>query len=405
MLVLPDEHREAALELCQLQQPEETSGSEGTVDADEQQQQQEERRRRIPPSQAADVVGLVATVLRYIHLHQRSKAELAMGAAAADAAVFEEAYPPPALARVAALARHLVVLAVRAKWPALTALLLPAVTADGSSAAEAALDINGICAPASSIADVALATGSMATLSALLLWASQHQVDMQATAGAEAAPCKLSLGAARRLDLVPAKSADLDSGAAAVSDGDANDPTPTSTAAAIERSLWRPWALLPAANDTVHKFERAYALLLCLGQVVLWARTAHASATDHMHQALLVAISLLFLMATTLLPAASYRWHRAYLIPLLRVAAHTLGSQRTTTVSAARCLSELTAFTPPCSDALPHSACPTRPSTHPSLLPILCRPPLRGCCCATSRPPAWLACCAMGCVCCKAPAS
>ena len=116
VLVFPDEHREAALELCQLQQKVQAPGGNAQL--------------LVPPSQAANIVCLVATVLRYVHLHQQCPhpeaartaaavgadftvaAAAASGAAAAD---FAEAYPPSAAARVAALARHQVLLAVRAK--------------------------------------------------------------------------------------------------------------------------------------------------------------------------------------------------------------------------------------------------------------------------------------------------
>jgi hypothetical protein len=131
VLVLPDSQAEAAAELCQLQQ----------LESEQQQQQQQQqlalqegKQQAAPAASAADVVRLVAAVLCY--LQQRQEAEAA-GPHTAAASTFEAAYPPTAIARLALAARWLVALAVRTCWPAVARLMLPGVTADGSSTAAA----------------------------------------------------------------------------------------------------------------------------------------------------------------------------------------------------------------------------------------------------------------------------
>ncbi|KAL4457261.1 hypothetical protein ABPG75_012126 [Micractinium tetrahymenae] len=87
---------------------------------------------RMPAGPAAgSVLRLTSAVLRY--LQQRGGAT---GTAAA--AAFEAAYPPLAVARLAAAARSLVELADRAGWPATARLLRPAMGADGHHPAHAA---------------------------------------------------------------------------------------------------------------------------------------------------------------------------------------------------------------------------------------------------------------------------
>ena len=97
VLVLPDSQAAAAAELARL-----PSGAQSS----------------------ATVLRLVASVLRY--LQQREEA-----AGEAGSAALELQYPPLAVARLAAAARRLLDIAERARWPALTALLLPAAVADG----------------------------------------------------------------------------------------------------------------------------------------------------------------------------------------------------------------------------------------------------------------------------------
>ena len=208
------------------------------------------------------------------------------------------------------------------------ALLLPAIAADGGCVGDAALELNALCAPAPNILHLAESFGCASTVAALQAWASSVEVDWQFSV-------RHSVSGEPVLPAAASSKATAKSTVEATSDTHSVDISTSSGIAATLRSaaVGQSSPSASVSDDYHHKFERMYAALLCLGQVVLWARTANASATDHMHQALLVAISLLFLGATTLLPAASYRWHRAYLIPLLRVGAHTLGSQRSTTVS------------------------------------------------------------------------
>jgi hypothetical protein len=162
VLVLPDSQAEAAAELCQLQQ----------LESQQQQQQQlalqEGKQQAAPAASAADVVRLVAAVLCY--LQQRQEAEAA-GPHTAAASTFEAAYPPTAIARLALAARWLVALAVRARWPAVARLMLPGVTADGSSTAAALQQLNDLSGPAPGLAHLAVASGSAASLAALRSWA------------------------------------------------------------------------------------------------------------------------------------------------------------------------------------------------------------------------------------------
>lgn len=148
VLVLPDAYAATAAELCQLQQ--------------------EEAEGHVPPGTAASVVRLVATVLRYL---QRREAADAAGPGTAAAAAFAAAYPLPATVRLAAVAQRLSAMAVAARWPHLAALLLPAVTADGSPAAAAQQQLNALAAPAPTLLHLAVASGTAASVASLRAWA------------------------------------------------------------------------------------------------------------------------------------------------------------------------------------------------------------------------------------------
>jgi hypothetical protein len=102
---------------------------------------------------SATVLRLVASVLRY--LQQREDA-----AGEADSAALELQYPPLAVARLAAAARKLLDIAERARWPALTALLLPVAVADGWQP-QAAMQQGPASAAAAELAvEAELASGS-----------------------------------------------------------------------------------------------------------------------------------------------------------------------------------------------------------------------------------------------------
>lgn len=162
MLVLPDAHADAAAELCQLQHQHQEDGSH---------------------TSAATITRLVATVLRY--LQQRQAADAAGPATAAEG-TFNAAYPPSATVKVAAVAQRLVSLAVRARWPAVARLMLPAITADGSSTAAAMRQLNALSAPAPSLIHLAVASGSADTLAALRSWASRQGMPWEEMAAAGA---------------------------------------------------------------------------------------------------------------------------------------------------------------------------------------------------------------------------
>lgn len=116
VLVLPDCHAAAAAELAAMR----------------------------PGPRAANVLRLVGSVLRY--LQQR---EDATGPAAA---AFQEAYPPLAVARLAAAARQLSAFA-GTRWPALAALLAPAVVADGWPPARAGIEAAAVAPAAAPVAE------------------------------------------------------------------------------------------------------------------------------------------------------------------------------------------------------------------------------------------------------------
>ena len=157
VLVLPDAHAGAAAELCQLQ-AEEAAG-------------------RVAPGTTSAIVRLVAAVLRFLRLRQAAEAA---GAGSPAAAALDAAYPPAVAMRLASAARHLVVFAVAARWAQLAALVLPAVTADGSSPTAAAQQLAAMAAPARSPLHLALASGSAPTLAALRGWAAGHGLGWEA---------------------------------------------------------------------------------------------------------------------------------------------------------------------------------------------------------------------------------
>ena len=152
VLVLPDACAAAASELCQLQQQQRGLPGDG-------------------PTCPATIVRLVAAVLRYL---QHREAAAAAGPSTAVEAAFHAAYPPPATAKLAAVAQRLVSLAVRARWPAVARLLLPAIRADGSSTAAAVRQLDALSAPAPSLLHLAVASGNAATLAALRSWAGSQ---------------------------------------------------------------------------------------------------------------------------------------------------------------------------------------------------------------------------------------
>lgn len=123
MLLLPDSQAAAAAELAQL-----PTGPASTA-----------------------LLRLVAGVLRFLEAREAA----ALGPAAA--AAFARAYPPLAVARVAAAARDLAGFAHRARWHALAALLVPATTASSYLPAPAALAASPSAAAAPSRAPLALA--------------------------------------------------------------------------------------------------------------------------------------------------------------------------------------------------------------------------------------------------------
>ena len=83
----------------------------------------------------------------------------------------------------------------------------------------------------------------------------------------------------------------------------------------------------------VSRVERVAAALNALGHLVLWLRAPkRAGVADHVHLAFMLAGALLLAVLSSCQSETSYRRHRLYLLPLLRVAAHTLTSQRSATV-------------------------------------------------------------------------
>ena len=119
MLVLPDEHAQAAAELCQLQHQQQQlveAGAKGTQEA-----------LLDDGGSVASIVRLVATVLRYLHLRSEEQASGPFDPSGAHE-TFAMVYPPLVATRMRALASRLLAHAVSAGWPAMTALLLPALT-------------------------------------------------------------------------------------------------------------------------------------------------------------------------------------------------------------------------------------------------------------------------------------
>ena len=184
MLVLPDEHAQAAVELCQLQQQ---PGGDAPVP--------------VPATTAASVVRLVGVVLRYLRL--RTEAEAA-GPGSRAALTFATAYVPLATARVVLLARRLLSLAVAVRWPAVSALLLPAATADGRCSPAAVLQLDALAGPAPSLLHLAVASGCASTTGLLLDWSGGPE-GPAALAAADAPPLlevAAALGGGLTLDLV-----------------------------------------------------------------------------------------------------------------------------------------------------------------------------------------------------------
>lgn len=184
VLVLPDEHADVAAELCQLQ-AEEAAG-------------------RVSPGTTSAILRLVAAVLRF--LRQRQAAEAA-GAGSAAAAALDMAYPPAAAARLASAACYLVMFSVAARWPQLAALVLPAVTAGGSSPAAAAQQMAGLAAPARSPLHLALASGSAPTVAALRGWAAGHGLDWDALQPAAAGDAAAGSGGSQAAEAAEADAA------------------------------------------------------------------------------------------------------------------------------------------------------------------------------------------------------
>lgn len=83
------------------------------------------------------------------------------------------AYTPALLADIACKARALVAAAVARGWAATAKLLLPAVTADGATAADALAALNACCPAGTTLLHVAVGTGSVAVVQELAAWAAQ----------------------------------------------------------------------------------------------------------------------------------------------------------------------------------------------------------------------------------------
>ena len=146
VLVLPDGWEAAAAELCQLQQAE-AAGA-------------------LRPGYTARVLQLANLVL--LHLEQQR-----------EEPTRATALPPAALQRLAAAARWLCALCLRCRWPALLRRLLPATTAGGESAAQAAEALDSMLTPVGALG-MATAAGSAPLLLALTAWAEAEGYRWQA---------------------------------------------------------------------------------------------------------------------------------------------------------------------------------------------------------------------------------
>lgn len=105
-------------------------------------------------------------------------------------------YTPALLASVACKARQLVAAAVARGWAATVEMLLPAVTADGTPAAEAVAAMSGLCPSGATLLHVAVGTGCVPVVAALAAWgrAAEHawQVDVQGGAAHGLTPLHLA---------------------------------------------------------------------------------------------------------------------------------------------------------------------------------------------------------------------
>ncbi|KAL4420402.1 hypothetical protein ABPG75_010058 [Micractinium tetrahymenae] len=76
-----------------------------------------------------------------------------------------------------------------------------------------------------------------------------------------------------------------------------------------------------------HAVERQAAVLLSIGQVVLWMRMPASSWADHAHQAL-ATVAAAAIAAAAFLQPAGYARLRLWLIPVCRIGLHLMPSQR-----------------------------------------------------------------------------